>query len=191
MAVAGSVESVVAAIRADADAEVEGLRAKAGEETARLRDLPAASDAGDRDAQLIAARKHNDDLAAQADWEERRRVIEQREVWIARVIARGEELLRSSAVDDRRKLLAGLAREALQSVPGAEVVIRVAAHDRPLIDEAWCREIAPALSIGPDAPIRGGCVVQSGSLVFDNSFEQRAKRLEPVLRKALSGVYRV
>lgn len=191
MHVVGSIEAVIATIRAEADAEVELLRARADEEIARLRDLPAESDSSDRETRLAAARKHNDELAAQMEWEERRRVIEQREAWMERAIARGDELLRSATVDERRESLARLAREALQSVRGEQIEVRVAAHDRPLVDDAWCREIAPSSSLGENAPIRGGCLVRSGALLFDNSFEQRAKRLEPVWRKALAGMYRV
>jgi vacuolar-type H+-ATPase subunit E/Vma4 len=191
MHVVGSVDAVMATIRAEADAEVERLRTRADEEIARLRNLPPETDAGDRESRLIAARKHNDELAAQMDWEERRRVIEQRETWIERVIARADELLRSATVDQRKESLAGLAREALQRVRGEQIELRVAAHDRSLVDDAWCREIAPGSSVGENAPIRGGCLVRSGALVFDNTFEERAKRLEPVWRKALAGMYRV
>ncbi len=191
MAVAGSVESVVATIRAEADAEVDRLRARGDEEIAGLRDLPQETDSADREVRLSAARKYRDELAAQMDWEERRRVIEQREAWIARVIARGEELLRSAIVDGRKQSLARLAREAFQSVHGEPIEIRVGAHDRALIDDAWCRAIDPGLTIGANVPVRGGCLLQSGALVFDNSYEQRAKRLEAVWRQALSGIYRV
>jgi vacuolar-type H+-ATPase subunit E/Vma4 len=191
MNVIGSVDSVIATIRAEADAEIERLRATGDQELARLRELPPQSDPPDREARLAAARKHNDELSAQMDWEEHRRVIEQREAWMARVIARGNELLRSASVDERRQSLTALTREALRSVSGENIELRLSAADREIVDDAWCRDIPPGLHLGETAPIRGGCLVRSGPLVFDNSFEERAKRLEPVWRKALAGAYRV
>ncbi|MGZ8851305.1 MAG: hypothetical protein ACXW3E_13390, partial [Thermoanaerobaculia bacterium] len=104
---------------------------------------------------------------------------------------RGNELLRSASADDRKKTLTRLAREALLSVRGEGPELRIAAADRELVDETWCRQIAPGVTIGANADIGGGCLLHSGAVVFDNSIEQRAKRLEPVWRKALAGMYRV
>ncbi|MGZ4778367.1 MAG: hypothetical protein ACXVH7_00765 [Thermoanaerobaculia bacterium] len=185
MAVIGSVDAVIATIGAEADAEGERLRAHADEEIAALRELPADSDPIAREARLNEARRRNDELEAQMDWEERRRVIEQREEWIARVVGRGDELLRSATIDDRKRSLNVVVGEALQNIRGEGTEIRVSERDRALVD------LPQGATLGENAPIRGGCIVRCGALVFDNSFEQRAKRLEPVWRKALSGMYRV
>ena len=56
-----------------------------------------------------------------------------------------------------------LKREALERVPGA------------------------TLTIAPD----GGCIAASDDVVFDNSLEARARRLEPEWRAALASLYRL
>ena len=191
MHVIGSVDAVIATTRAEAEGEIERLRAHSGEEIAALEAAPPEDDHSERVQRLTVARKLSEERAAQTEWEERRRVLELREAWIGRVVVRGNELLRSKSDNERREFLERLAREAVARVGGESIEISFCARDREIVDDAWCRAIDPRLTIGRDVPIRGGCVVRSGALVFDNSLEERAKRLEPVWRNALAGMYRL
>lgn len=160
----GSVESVIAALRDDAAAELEQLRARTEQEIARIRGLPvAASDRGERERRIAAAHRRNEEMLAQAEWEERRRIMEAREEWIGRAVARGKELLAALDGERREAVNARLIAEARASLPGE-----------------------------PDEITTGsGCIVRCGSVVFDNSFEERSRRLEHVWRKELAEMYRL
>jgi hypothetical protein len=155
----GSRDAVIASIRDEANAELEKMRQASG--ATRVPARRSTAEDGRRSAETAAKRKRNEERLAQAEWDEKRRVIEQREAWIARVIARGREILgeRDDATLER------LVAEAKRSIRKDDVKV----------------EAAPG----------GGCIVRCGALVVDNSFVERAKRLEPVWRKALADLYRV
>jgi vacuolar-type H+-ATPase subunit E/Vma4 len=156
----GSVASVIASIRDEVAAEVERIERAGAADVARSREKAATTvvTIADRDLRIAAARREIAERLAQEEWESRRAAAEQREEWIARVIARGRELLGEIDVRD------ALVREALAHLPAGE-------HETT---------IAPC----------GGVIVACGNVVFDNSFDSRARRLEPEWRKALSEVYR-
>ena len=158
----GSPASVVAAIREDGDAEVERIRELAAAELASIAAEAATMDVaiGDRDERLAAARRWNEERVARQEWEGRRAVMQQRETWIQRVVAKAQDGWSPSSAE----ALDALVREARSRLP-----------------EGTCEVIA-----GP----RGGCVVRIGDLSFDNSFEARSRRLEPEWRSALSGMYK-
>ncbi len=158
----GSVDSVIAAIRDEAAAEVEHLRARADQEIAAIKALPVEmSDHAERHRRIAAAHKRNEELMAQADWDGRRRIMEAREEWMRRVVARGKQILAS--LDDPR-------REAINARLIAEARASLPAEPDEITTE-------------------NGCVVRCGAIVFDNSFEERGRRLEPVWRKALAEMY--
>ena len=125
----GSVESVVAAIRDDAAAEVERLEKAA---TGEIRDIRRLADdftpPGDETGLEAAAAHRNAERIAQAQWEGQRRFIEQRERWIAEVIAAAAPLLANASADE----LAALEREAraiagdgaCESAPGGGCIVR-------------------------------------------------------------------
>ncbi len=160
----GSVESVIAALRDDAAAELEQLRVQSEQEIARIRGLSIeTSDRGERDRRMAVAYKGTEELLAQAEWEERRRIMEAREEWIQRAVARGKEILASLDGERLEAVNARLIAEGRASLAGEP-------------DE-----------ISTDS----GCIVRCGTMVFDNSFEERSRRLEPVWRKALAEMYRV
>src|SRR5512142_1354619 len=108
MHVLGSLDAVIASIREEANGEVERIRELS------VAPPPPAASAGEgagATQQLAAERKRSDERLAQVEWEEKRRVIEQREIWIGRVIARANEIL---AKTDQRTL-DRLVAEAKQS----------------------------------------------------------------------------
>ncbi len=178
----GSVASIVAAIREDASAEADRLDEATAKEIEAIRAEGTAASVAvpDRQARIAAARAENEERVARQEWEGRRRTIEQREAWIERVTAAA----RTSWHADRAQLTA-LIREALETIDAAEVEIAVAENDRPMVD---AKKLGRKVRL-TSAAIGGGCIVTGGNLVFDNSFEARARRLEAVWRKALSGVY--
>src|SRR5450756_2092777 len=101
MPIVGSIDAVTATIRDEANEELERIRGVRDEEIARLRELPAAASPGNRERLLSEAHRRNNELLAQMEWEEKRRVIEQREAWIARVIRRGSEILATADAQAR------------------------------------------------------------------------------------------
>jgi hypothetical protein len=158
----GSPASVVAAIHEDADAEVERIQQSTATEIASLRsDATNANVAiADREEQLAAARRQGEERIARQEWEGRRAVMQQRETWMQRVVAAGQERWASISTE----ALEPLTRDARAHLPAGD-----------------CEVI-----VNP----RGGCVVRAGDLSFDNSFDARSQRLEPEWRGALGGMYK-
>lgn len=158
----GSPASVVAAIREEGDAEVERIQETAAAELATTAAEAASVNVAivDREERLASARRLNEERVARQEWEGRRAVMQQRETWIERVVARAQEGWGTSSAE----ALDALVREARSRLPDGE-----------------CEVI--------ESP-RGGCIVRIGDLSFDNSFEARSRRLEPEWRGALSGMYK-
>ena len=158
----GSPASVVAAIREDGEAEVERFRESAAVELASIATEAASMNVAidDREERLAAARRSNEERVARQEWEGRRAVMQQRETWIERVVAKAQEGWGTSPA----AALEVLVREARSRLPDGD-----------------CDVVASP---------RGGCVVTIGDLSFDNSFEARSRRLEPEWRSALSGMYK-
>lgn len=111
----GSVASVVAAIREDAAAEVERVEQTMTGEIAAV-DADAASASvtiADREQRVAAAHRAVAESLAQQEWDGRRALIEQREAWIARVVAAAQGKCDADA----------LAREALERVGGGGATV--------------------------------------------------------------------
>ena len=172
----GSPASVAAAIREDAEAEVQRIEESAAAELASVRAAASSADVAiaDRAERLDAARRNGEERLAKQEWEGRRAAIEQREAWIQRVVAKAQESWSSRDVN-------ALIREARSRMPHGTCEVSVSASDRDRVDVADAQVTT--------APIAGGCVVTSGNVSFDNSFEARSRRLEPEWRSALSGMY--
>jgi len=170
----GSVASVIAAIREEASAEVERIDEASSIEVVAVRAEGTAADVAipNRAARLAAARAENDERSARQEWEGRRQVIEQREAWIARVVALAHE---------RHCDVMPLVREALARIGTTECQVAVADRDRAAL---------PKKLRATTAVIAGGCIVTAGDLVFDNSLEARARRFEAEWRQALGEVYK-
>lgn len=158
----GSPASVVAAIREDGEAEVERIQEAAAAELRRIATEGASMSVAvdDREERLATARRRNEERVARQEWEGRRAVMEQRETWIQRVVAKAQEGWHASSAE----ALDALVREARSRLPDGQ-----------------CEVIASP---------RGGCIVRIGDLSFDNTFEARSRRLEPEWRSALSGMYK-
>ena len=173
----GSPASVAAAIREDAEAEAQRIEESAAAELTAVRADASSADVAiaNRGERLAAARRTNEERVARQEWEGRRAAIEQREAWIQRVVARAQEGWTSCDVN-------ALIREARSRMPQGTCEVAVSASDRQLVDVADAHVTV--------APIAGGCVVTSGNVSFDNSFEARSRRLEPEWRSALSGMYK-
>lgn len=174
----GSIASVIAAIRDEAAAEVERVQHAAEAEVETLRAAVKAYEIPDREQRLAAARREQRERVAQNEWECRRAVIEQRESWIGRVVARGTELL---AGGERRDALNRLFDEARGHLPAGACQAVVAPGDAGLLQRDGVRV--------QEGTISGGCIVSCGGVTFDNSFEARARRLEFEWRKAVAALY--
>jgi len=179
----GSVASIIASIREEAAAEVDRIDEASKIEIAAVRAEAenTAVTISDRDARLAAARSENEERIARQEWEGRRLAIEQREAWIQRVVAAGRERWQPDATQ-----LMDLIREALGKIDARECEVAVAERDRSRVDVTkFDRNVRLTT-----AAIDGGCIVTAGDLVFDNSLEARARRLEPIWRNALSEMYK-
>lgn len=174
---------MIAAIREDAQAEVERIDQETAKEVAAIRaeEQSVSTAVPDREQRLAAARRGNQERIAQQQWEGRRAEIEQREAWIARVVATARERWSCTPAQ-----LTALVREALQTIEADAYDVAVAARDRDTIDPAKFKEKIRVRT----TDIGGGCIVTAGNTVFDNSFDARAHRFEDAWRKALSEVYR-
>ena len=198
MRLAGSAASVVEALRDEAAAEIEALERSTEEEIRRLRaaaEEEPPPDAGG-EARLQAARREAAERLARDDLADRRGALEERERWIARAAALGQErLAQIGDTAERRELLARLAREALASLPGDSFRISVSPADAPLIDADWQRAVAgPSrrLAVSSEAPpAAGGCLActEDGRVSFDNGFAARARRFEAAWRAELARVF--
>lgn len=177
----GSPASIIAAIREEADAEAERIDAAAATDLASIRSENINVGIADREERLAAARRMNNERMAKQEWDGRRAVIEQREKWMQRVVAAARTKWSGGEPATRREQLNALIREAVSRLPRGPCEIALSAADRDLVD-------VPGANV-TTAPIAGGCIVTIGDVSFDNSFEARARRLEPEWRNALSGMY--
>ena len=174
----GSVPSVVAASRDEAAAEVEKLE----------RDAPKIAVEpvviGDRESRIAAVHRENRERIAQQEWDARRAIVEQREAWIARVRAAARERW-----SDRDWL--ELAKEALERIPGDDCTLCHPERSEGTGGRGGSLEKLTGKKITfKPAPLSGGCIVTSGGVTFDNTFEARELRLESEWRRALSALYR-
>jgi vacuolar-type H+-ATPase subunit E/Vma4 len=179
----GSPASIIAAIREEADAEAERIEGAAAADLASICSDAAAANVGiaDREERLTAARRMNEERMAKQEWDGRRAVIEQREKWMQRVVAAARMKWSGGEPATRREQLNALIREALSRLPRGTYEVAVSADDRDLVDVPDTRVTTVSIA--------GGCIVTIGDVSFDNSFEARARRMEPEWRNALSGMY--
>jgi vacuolar-type H+-ATPase subunit E/Vma4 len=194
----GSVASVVDALAEDVDAELARIRQGAEAEIEALRRADADDPVriSDRDARLAAAHREAAEALAREDWEDRRAALEDREAWIARAAALGlDRLRRPEGID--AAALARLIGEAADHLPGDRFEVLLSAACASRADESAWPAVAP--SGGAElVRVRGsgempasGCVVRTpdGGAAFDNTFESRARRLEPAWRRRLVEIY--
>lgn len=203
----GSVAAVADAIRGEAEADAERISRETAEAIAAWR--PAREESGSppgADERLAEARREARESLAREDATDRREALEARETWIRLAAAEGGRRLAAEPdATARRERLLRLAREALEALrraegpaPGEGYRIAVSPADAPLLDSARLGVLAAASGIGPNAlalssdeRLGGGCLAATadGRLSFDNTFESRARRLEPVWRAALGALH--
>lgn len=184
----GSAAAVLAMMRDDATFEVDRIERDAAAAAARIaaEEAVVPGVAADREARLAAAARERRDRLARAEVEDRRAALDLREGWMRKVVAGGRKLLEDPEPRaERRAVLEKLVREALERLPPGDRVVAVSAVDADLLDAA----ILGGASLGPPAPIRGGCIARCGSLTVDNSFDERERRFEPRWRAALARMY--
>jgi vacuolar-type H+-ATPase subunit E/Vma4 len=157
----GSSASVIASIRDEASAEVERLEKSAAGEVARLRQEAATTSVAITDRDIRIA-------AA-------RRAVAER-------LAQEEWESRRAIIEQREAWITQVVAR------GREILLELPASDA-LVNEARA-QLPPGHAVVTPAE-GGGCIVSCGDVLFDNSYESRARRLEPEWRKALSEVYRV
>lgn len=188
MQTAGSAASVVAAIAEEAAAQEERIGREAEVAASESRERAAIADVAiaDRERRVAAAGRLWAERIAETDWESRRRILEQREEWIRRVVERALAAEESDA--DRLRLLQAFVREGIARVGGEVCEVALSAADRSRFSEEWLATLGAVPSSEP-APIAGGCIVRSGDTIFDNSYEARSRRLEPEWRAALCALY--
>ena len=124
--------SVVAAIREEADAEVQRIQEATATELSAIRADAASPSVAitDREERLTAARRANEERIAKQEWEGRRAAIEQREAWIQRVVATAQE---GWSGGDAYQVNA-LIREAQSRMPRGPCDVAVSACDRDRVD---------------------------------------------------------
>jgi vacuolar-type H+-ATPase subunit E/Vma4 len=197
MRVLGSVAAVVAAIREDAAVEVDAIVRQADADIARLRAEDAARPLAfiEGDMQVAAARDSARARFAQQDWLDRRAAIDEREAWLARVAALGQQRLGLDGDERQKQRLARLVEESLGRLQSPALEIVVSAADAPLLDEAWQLELRRAHRLETltitSGPIEGGCLVRTidGRASYDNTFQARAERFGTAWRAAIATLY--
>jgi len=192
----GSVAAVIAAVREDADAEVEGIQRDTQRAIDALTHFDTAVAGRPEDAApVVAARTRARIAAAHDDGEDARVAIGEREEWLARALDLGRaQLAVPQAPAVRRDDLARLTREAIDRLPPGRLDILVSAADAPLLDAEWIATVGgdrhADLTVGVGA-VEGGCIVRTadGRVVFDNTWPARHERLQSAWRSAMTDVY--
>ena len=194
----GSIESVLAAIREDARAEIERIESDAAAAVARLRDEDARSPfvVADADVRLAAARRQARERLAEQDWADRQEALNAREAWIARIAAEGQRRSLASEPGVRRRGLLRLAREAVERIGGDDVELLISAADAAVADSAWQSQLANetgrTISLTPAVDIASaGCIARTrdGRLSYDNTYVARARRFESSWRAVVAGLF--
>ncbi len=200
--IAGSVESVVAAITDEADAEIE--RRSAGRDAAVAAIL--AEDRPEKGlrspegfARVAKAREEARERRAREDRLDARTAIERREQWLREVRAAGAKLAgEHESGPGGPDLLFALAAEAVARIPVDACEVIVPERSAALVDAPWLTRLAErsgkrAVRRGASDGLRveSGCLARSddGRYAFDNTLEARSKRFESAWRSALTALY--
>jgi hypothetical protein len=189
----GSAASVIAALRDDAAAEMARLERESDAAVARAGALPAPAGPAAPSPRVPAARRAAADLLADEDWQDTIAAAEDREAWMAGVVARGRAA--AAAAPDALAWTAALAREAIARLPGTACIVTVPEALVPAAaDAAWRgaleRSAGRAITIEGGA-FAAGCIARTtdGRVAFDNRAEAREARTATRWRAALARVY--
>lgn len=94
-----------------------------------------------------------------------------------------------------REVLLNLASEAVRSIGGAHVILRLSKLDEKIVDADFITELVARLGERPKIEIRtdldenqAGCIAVSSDyrMIFDNTFDARIRRFERVLRARIA-----
>jgi vacuolar-type H+-ATPase subunit E/Vma4 len=196
----GSIDSLLEALREEVEEELSRIKEELEADVARLRHASEIDPVilPDRDARLESARREAAEDSARQDWADRRAALEDREAWIARIVAEGQtQFARGEEKADRRDTLEGWIDEAVERLPGDTFEVVLSTDDAALFEKAprpvpsgtaarrEIRMIADA-----NAP-PGSCLARTpeGRASFDNGFAARSRRFESAWRAALAEIY--
>lgn len=196
----GSVASVVEAVREEVESRVAGIRQESEAQREGLEKAAAAApiELAERPQRLAQERLAVLEGLGREDWADRREALEDREAFLTEVVRSGLSRLKQPAgPQDQRALLRQLIVEALGRLPGEVFEVALSPADAPLAGEDFRSEIARRCRM---SEIRlaadrldgaGGCLVRTGDgrAAFDNTFEARSRRFESVWRAALAEIY--
>jgi vacuolar-type H+-ATPase subunit E/Vma4 len=189
------LEDILAAIRADTDAEIVAVLERARDEVSSI-EAQAGID-GETAAEAImeaaeeAARHEADRIVVHARSTAERRLADAVEDEYQQALARLKELLAELRRTPRyRAVLQVLLEEALHRLPDVTVV-SVDAADGSLIDELLRIRDGPMPNIDTSVTSIGGATVSTGDgRSVHNTFETRIQRADGLMR-AIAGQYLV
>jgi vacuolar-type H+-ATPase subunit E/Vma4 len=180
-------------ILADARKKAERTVARARSEAEKLLQEGQATLAARRDTRLAEARHSADERArailAGIDQEIRAERLRRQELVLDEIFADARKRLRALPTDERRQILAALAREAIPAVRSPSVRLLAAKADLPLLRELQAdllrstRVKSLELQAAPEVEDGVIALAEDGARAFLNTFEQRLARQSAELRK--------
>jgi vacuolar-type H+-ATPase subunit E/Vma4 len=192
----GSVAAVVAAIREEANAEVDRMEREAAVEMAALgRTRPTAGPDPESDPRVVAARARARDEDSREEWNTGLQDLEDRERWMNKVVAVGRQVFADlSDPAAVKRLTAALVDEAAARLPSGACVLVVPEGAARHLDEPWCVQMSTRIGrqLSLEAgPLTAGCVVRLADrpMAYDNTLEARERRTEVEWRAALARRY--
>jgi vacuolar-type H+-ATPase subunit E/Vma4 len=191
----GSVAAVVAAIREEANAEIERLEREAAAEVAALAGPRAAGPGPESDPRVGAARARARDEDSQEEWNASLQDLQDRERWMNAVVAAGRQgFAGTSDQSAARRLIGALVMEAVAHLPAGACIVVVPAAIIAGLDDVWRSETSARtgrpLTV-ERGPLTAGCIVRLADrpMAYDNSLEARERRTQVEWRAALARVY--
>lgn len=191
----GSVAAVVAAIREEANAEIERLEQEAAAEIAVFARPRAAAPRPERDPRVAAARARARDEDSQEEWNAGLQDLQDRERWMNAVMAAGRQAFAGTSDHPAvRRLIGALVMEGVAHLPPGACIVVVPAGIAAGLDDVWRRKMSARtgrpLTV-ESGPLAAGCIVRlvDRPMAYDNSLEARERRTQVEWRAALARVY--
>jgi vacuolar-type H+-ATPase subunit E/Vma4 len=191
----GSVAAVVAAIREEANAEIERLEHETAAEIASLARPHTAAPGPESDPRIEAARGRAREEDSQEEWNAGLQDLQDRERWMNAVVAAGRQAFAgTSDQPGARRLIGALVMEAVAHLPAGACVVVVPAAIAAGLDEGWRGEMSARIGrqlTVESGSLAAGCIVRLADrpMAYDNSLEARERRTQVEWRAALARVY--